>query len=69
MTTKEFFYKVFRDTFVISFITLIIFSILERLESGFVSFYISFNLLLIIPLFSGILTVILDKRKILVSKF
>ncbi len=64
MTTKEFFYKVFRDAFVISFITLIIFSVLERFEPGFVSFYISFNLLLIIPLFSGILTVILDKRKI-----
>ncbi len=64
MTTKEFFYKVFRDAFMISFVTLIIFSILERLESGFVSFYISFNLLLIIPLVSGILTVILDRRKI-----
>jgi hypothetical protein len=64
MMAKEFFYKVFRDVFVISFITLIVFGILERFEPGFVSFYISFNLLLIIPLSSGILTVILDKQKI-----
>lgn len=62
MTTKEFFYKVFRDVFVISFITVIVFGILERLEPGFVSFYISFNLLLIIPLSSGILTIILEER-------
>ena len=62
MTIKEFFYKVFRDAFAVSFITLVIFGILDWFEPGFVSFYISFNLLLIIPLVSGILTVILDKK-------
>lgn len=62
MTIKEFFYKIFRDAFVVSFIILIVFCILDWIEPGFVSFYISFNLLLIIPLVSGILTVILDKK-------
>ncbi|MBU1146639.1 hypothetical protein KKD80_03790 [Patescibacteria group bacterium] len=64
MTIKEFFYRIFRDAFVISFITLTIFGLLEWFEPGFVSFYISFNLLLIIPLISGILTILLDKQKI-----
>jgi UPF0716 family protein affecting phage T7 exclusion len=64
MTAKEFFYKIFRDLFVISFITLVVFSFLEWFQPGFVSDYISFNLLLIIPFVSGILTVILDKQKI-----
>ncbi|MBI5071345.1 hypothetical protein HZB93_00380 [Candidatus Falkowbacteria bacterium] len=63
MTIKEFFYKIFRDAFVISFITLIVFGIFEWFEPGFVSFYISFSLLLIIPLVSGILTVLFGKIK------
>jgi len=62
MTIKEFFYKIFRDAFVISFITIVVFGILDWIEPGFVSFYISFNLLLIIPLIFGILTVIFEKR-------
>lgn len=62
MTIKEFFYKIFRDAFVISFITLIVFSIFEWFEPGFVSFYISFSLLLIIPLVSGTVTVILGRN-------
>lgn len=64
MTAKEFFYKVFKDVFVISFITLVVFAILERFQPGFVSNYISFSLLLIIPFLSGTLTVILAKQKI-----
>lgn len=64
MTAKEFFYKVFRDAFVISFIALVVFSFLEWFQPGFVSDYISFSLLLIIPFLSGTLTVILDKQKI-----
>lgn len=63
MTGKEFFYKVSKDLFVVSFISLVVFAIFERLEPGFVSFYISFNLLLIIPVVSGILTVLLEKIK------
>ncbi len=62
MTVKEFFYKIFRDAFAVSFISLFIFGAMEWFEPGFVSFYISFNLLLIIPLISGILTVLLDKK-------
>lgn len=64
MTEKEFFYKVSKDLFVVSFITLVVFAILEWFEPGFVSFYISFNLLLIIPVVSGILTVLLEKNKL-----
>jgi hypothetical protein len=60
---KEFFYKIFKDIFVVSFVTLIVFSILEWLEPGFVSYYISFNLLLIIPLISGIIVILLQKKK------
>ena len=64
MSMKEFFYKISKDIFVISFITFIVFAILEWAEPGFVSFYISFNLLLIIPIISGTVTVILEKQRI-----
>jgi hypothetical protein len=64
MTAREFFYKTFRDLFGVSFTALVFFSLLEWFQPGFVSFYISFNLLLIIPLISGILTILLDKQKI-----
>ncbi len=64
MTIKEFFYKIFRDAFAISFVSFIIFGLLEWFQPGFVSFYISFNLLLMIPLVSGILTILLEKQKI-----
>ncbi len=58
---KDFFYKVFKDIFVSSFIVLVVFSFLEWLEPGFVSYHISFNLLLIIPLISGIVVILLTK--------
>lgn len=60
---QELFYKIFRDIFIASFVTLATFSVLEWLEPGFVSYYISFNLLLIIPLISGILTILLTKQQ------
>lgn len=62
MRAQEFFYKISKDAFVVSFVMLIVFSLLEWAEPGFVSFYISFNLLLIIPIISGILTILLEKK-------
>lgn len=59
---KNFIYKIVNDIFVSSFITLIVFVILEWLEPGFVSYYLSFNLLLIIPLISGIVTLLIQKK-------
>jgi hypothetical protein len=50
--------------FGVSFAALMFFSLLEWFQPGFVSFYISFNLLLMIPFVSGILTILLDKQKI-----
>lgn len=61
MTTRDFIYKVSRDIFMVSFVTLIVFSFLERAEPGFVSYYISFNLLLIIPIIFGTVTVIINQ--------
>jgi len=65
MKAKDFFYKISRDLFGVSFAALVFFSLLEWFQPGFVSFYISFNLLLIIPLVSGILTILLlEKNKL-----
>jgi hypothetical protein len=65
MKAKDFFYKIARDLFGVSFAALVFFSLLEWFQPGFVSFYISFNLLLIIPLVSGILTILLlEKNKL-----
>ncbi len=61
---RDFVYKVSKDLFVVSFVTLIVFGFLEWFEPGFVSDYISFNWLLIVPFVSGILTVLLDKNKL-----
>jgi hypothetical protein len=63
MTAKEFIYIICKDIFTISFISLAVFGIAEWLEPGFVSYYISFVWLLIIPLIFGTVTVILDKNK------
>lgn len=63
MTLKEFFYKVSKDIFITSFIVLVVFGFFELLELGFVSYYISFSWLLIIPAIFGTVTVILDKNK------
>jgi hypothetical protein len=62
MSSKEFFYKVSKDVFIISFITLVVFAILEWAEPGFVSYHISFNLLLAISLVSGIVIVLFKSR-------
>jgi len=59
---KEFFYKIIKDIFVVSLVTLIVFSILEWTEPGFVSYYINFNLLLAIPLVSGIISLLMQRK-------
>jgi hypothetical protein len=61
MLFKIFIQRVIKDIFTISFIAFVIFSILEWLEPGFVSNFISFVLLLSLPLFSGILTITLKR--------
>jgi len=61
MTLKNFIIKVSEDVFAVSFIVLMIFSFFEWLEPGFVSFYINFVWLLMIPLVSGIITIISKK--------
>ena len=60
---KEFIYKISKDIFVISFASLVVFGILEWLEPGFVSNYISFAVLLLIPVIFGILIILLQKIK------
>lgn len=50
---------ILRDVFVVSFISLVVFFILELVRPGFVSNYISFVLLLIIPLISGTILVLI----------
>lgn len=62
MGIKEFFFKICKDIFVVSFVTLAVFGLFEWFEPGFVSYYLSFNWLLIIPLVSGTVAVILDKK-------
>lgn len=64
MTIKEFIYKICKDVFVIFSITFVVFAIMEWFEPGFVSYYLNFNWLLLIPLIFGTVTVILDKNKI-----
>jgi len=63
MMAKDFSYKVSKDIFVVSSIALAVFGGLEWFEPGFVSYYINFNWLLIIPVIFGTVTVILDKNK------
>ncbi|OGF21180.1 hypothetical protein A2316_03460 [Candidatus Falkowbacteria bacterium RIFOXYB2_FULL_38_15] len=62
MLFKIFVQKIIRDAFAVSFAALVIFSFLEWQEPGFVSNYISFVLLLSLPLVFGILTVISDNK-------
>jgi len=62
MSFKIFVQKIIKDIFAVSFVALVIFSFLEWQEPGFVSNYISFVLLLSLPLFFGILTVIMENK-------
>ena len=62
MSFKIFVQKIIKDIFAVSFVALMIFSFLEWQEPGFVSNYISFVLLLSLPLFFGILTVIMENK-------
>ena len=62
MLFKIFVQKIIKDVFAVSFVALAILSFLEWQEPGFVSNYISFVLLLSLPLFFGILTVIMENK-------
>jgi len=62
MSFKIFVQKIIKDAFAVSFVALVIFSFLEWQEPGFVSNYISFVLLLSLPLFFGILVVITEDK-------
>lgn len=68
MTLRDFIYKVCKDIFAVSFVTLTVFGIFEWFEPGFVSYYLSFNWLLIIPVVSGTVTVIINQNNKTVRK-
>jgi hypothetical protein len=59
---KEFISKVSKDIFIISFITFVVFFILESLERGFVTNYINVNALLVICFLSGLIAAIFKEK-------
>jgi hypothetical protein len=62
ITAKQLILKITKDIFIISFVTFVVFFLLESLERGFVTNYINVNVLLVICFLSGLISIILRDR-------